>query len=222
MKNVLWFILLFSSLNVMAQTNAVNMTKEATTGKFAKILKQFSLTVSAGTGYYHNELAEVSKLTFGQLNLQFKTSPSFSIGFGSFGSILQDYSYYNNEGLLVSGCNDEDGVENGDPDNPNDPDNIEEQHQDGCNDGEFELVGDLLGNATYKLPGKLPLCLQFGGGYSRAAKAPVYTLMAGYNQKLFAGISLLAGVRYSNLISSRNYVSKTGGIKAELGLGWNF
>ena len=195
------------------------------------MLNHFSVTATAGTGYYHNNFADLKKLSLGELTIQFKATPMFSFGLGTMGAIQNDRSYFNNEGVLIPGCNeddgDDDGIEEGEGNDPNDIDNIEEENQDGdqngCDDeGEFEFGDNLMGNFTFHLPGKFPFFIQAATGYSFSSQNPAYSMMVGYNQKLIAGLGIMAGVRYSNLISAKNYVTKTGGVKAELGLSWNF
>ncbi|MBI1226624.1 MAG: hypothetical protein GC192_15430 [Bacteroidetes bacterium] len=231
MKKLLFLPALIFALSLSAQELPAPELQPAPTGKISTVLHKFSVTATAGTGYYHDRFSDLGRLSLGELSVQYKASRLFSFGIGTMGAIQKYRSYYNSEGVLVSGCNegDDDGdeIENGEMDDPNDLDNIEEGHHDGdhneCgHEGEFDFGDNLMGNFTFHLPGKLPFFVQAATGYSFGSQAPAYSVMAGYNQKLFAGIGIMAGVRYSDVISSKNYVSKSGGIKAELGLNWNF
>ena len=232
MKKLLLLPALLFTLSLAAQELQTAELQTAQAGKFSTLLHKFSVTATAGTGYYHNRFADLGKLSLGELNLQYKVSPLFSFGIGIMGAIQNDLSYFNSEGVLVLGCNDDgdndgDEIEAGEIDDPNDLDDIQEENEDGgqndCDDeGEFEFGDNLMGNFNFHLPGKLPFFLQAATGYSFNSQSPAYSVMAGYNQKLFTGFGLLAGISYSDIISSKNFVSKTGGIKAELGLSWNF
>jgi len=228
MKQLLLFFALVFTCSLSAQEIQQASAQAAPAGKISSLMHKFSVTATAGTGYYRNSFSDLGKLSLGELNIQYKASPLFSFGIGTMGAIQNDLSYFNKEGVLLSNCNDgEDGIENDEGNDPNDIDNIQEENQDGdqngCDDeGEFGFGDNLMGNFTFHLPGNLPFFIQAASGYSLRSQTPVYSVMAGYNQKLFAGLGIMAGIRYSDIISSKNYVSKTNGIKAELGLSWNF
>ena len=83
-----------------------------------------------------------------------------------------------------------------------------------------------MGGVTFKLSEKLPFFVQAAAGYSFGSKAPAYTAMIGYNQKIFAGFGIMAGVRYSDVlhqlpVGAESVVSPAG-LKVELGASWNF
>ncbi|TAK37054.1 MAG: hypothetical protein EPO28_12695 [Saprospiraceae bacterium] len=230
-------LLLLLALVFTASLAPAQELQTAPAGKFSSLTQKISVTATAGTGYYRSSLSSLGKLSLGELNIQYKASPLFSFGIGTMGAIQNDRSYFDSEGVLVSACDDgndegiedgnDEGIEDDGSDDPNDTDNIEEENQDGdqngCDcEGEFGFGDNLMGNFTFHLPGKFPFFFQAATGYSFNSQDPFYSVMAGYHQKLFAGFGILAGIRYSDIVSSKNYVSKTGGIKAELGLGWNF
>lgn len=230
MKQLLLLLAMVFTVSLSAQDLQTAATQAASVGKFSTMLHKFSVTAAAGTGNYTNSFNQLGKLTLGELSIQYKATPSFSFGLGTTGAVLNDLSYYNSEGVLVPGCTDDEEGDDLEMDDPNDPDSIEEGHQDG-NDNECDVEGELglgnlrdnlMGNVTFRLPGKLPFFLQAMGGYSFGAQCPAYSVKAGYNQKLFAGLGISAGVRYSNIVTKTNYVSRTSGVKAELGLSWNF
>jgi hypothetical protein len=227
MKQLLLLLALVFTVSLSAQELQTADVQTALAGNFSALMQKFSVTATAGTGYYRNSLSDLGKLSLGELNIQYKVSPLFSFGIGTIGTIQDDRSYFNSEGVLVAdNDNDDEGCDDG-IDDPNDTGNIEEENQNGdqndCNcEGEFGFGDNLMGSFTFHLPGKLPFFFQAATGYSFNSQNPAYSVMAGYNQKLFAGFGILAGIRYSDIISSKNYVSKPGGIKAELGLSWNF
>ncbi len=157
--------------------------------------------MTVGMGIFTKSCSESGRLSLGELGFQYKASPRFSFGLGTTGAI------------------------------PNDPDNNEGTQQydenayvNECDvtGGGFNLGDNLMGNFTFHLPGKMPFFLQAGGGFAFRSGSPVYSAMAGYKQKIFAGLGIRAGIRYSGFVTKNDYASKACGVKAELGLGWSF
>jgi hypothetical protein len=61
-------------------------------------------------------------------------------------------------------------------------------------------------------------------GYSLDGQAPAYSAGAGYFQPVYSQLGLFGVVRYANIIplgDTPDFVRNTGGLKLELGLGWN-
>ena len=84
----------------------------------------------------------------------------------------------------------------------------------------------LMGIFTYKISEKVPFFVQAAAGYSFGSKAPAISAMIGYNQKIFKGLGIIGGIRYSDILRSKPAdavsMAPSSGIRAELGLSLNF
>lgn len=223
MKQLLFFLALALTSSLPAQDVQTVSPGSIASNSLPSLMSRFSIAASVGSGNYANHFNQLSEITLGELTVNYKVNPRFSFGIGTIGSPICGGSYYNSEGILVSG--DDDGDDDDDPFEDDDPDDEgDDPDDDGCDD-DFGLGDNLMSHFTYVLSDKLPFFLQAGAGYSFKGGTPVYSALAGYNQKIFAGIGIRAGIRYSDIVktaNTKNYASPTGGIKAELGLSWNF
>lgn len=221
MKPLLFLLSLAFAASLPAQELHTASIQPAAPENLSPLLNRISVTATLGSGYYSGNFSHLASITLGELSVNYKANPRFSFGIGTIGSLICGGSYYNSEGVLISGDDDDDDDESDDDDDMDEDDDMDD---DGCDD-EFDLGDNLMSNFTYILSEKIPFFLQLGAGYSLKADTPVYSVLAGYNQKLFAGIGIRAGIRYSDIVklaNTRNYASPTGGVKAELGLSWNF
>jgi hypothetical protein len=172
----------------------------------------------------------------GELTVNYKVNSHLFFGLGTMNNLSNgNRGYYNAEGLFISLCNDDDqdvadadgpdgpNDENGlnDPDGPNGPN---DENEDCDEDGLFGK--NLMGIITFKFSEKIPFFVQTAGGYSFSGNAPAYSAMIGYNQKIFAGLGIIGGVRFSDVLYKKPAdavkVTPSAGFKAELGLSWNF
>lgn len=234
MKKLLFLMVLFGTVNLSAQDLQMADTSPASGGKFSSMLGKISVTATAGTpAFALDKLGKVnfkklSQLSLSNLNISYKVNPRLSLGISSMNNLSNSTGgYYNAENQFFTFCNDDedddDGIE--DDDMEIDDDDIEHEDEDGdCGDDEFGQ--NLMGTATFILSDKLPFFVQAAGGYSLSGNAPAYSAMVGYNQKVFAGLGIMAGIRFSDVLHKKpaDAVKRTStaGIKAELGLSWNF
>ncbi len=83
-----------------------------------------------------------------------------------------------------------------------------------------------MGSITFKFSKKVPFFVQAAGGYSFGSNAPAYSAMIGYNQKIFKGLGIIGGIRFSDVLHQKPVdavnMAPSSGIRAELGLSWNF
>lgn len=219
MKYLILLFILFCSTGLFGQY-AASVENAKSEIKSSNLFNKFTYTATVGTGYYQNNFKQLGRVSFGEWSIQYKANTRLSFGLGVLGSLLCDATVLDNEGnpVALDDDDDEDEDDEGDMDEPDDTDD------DDCND-DFELGNNLMGVLTYQLSEYLPLFIRSGAGYSFNVKAPVYSVMLGYNQNIIAGLGLTAGIRYSDIIETKstpNFVSTVGGLKAEVGLSWNF
>ena len=215
MKRLLFLLAFcFAIGQLHAQDTAIESQEK--TPRFQKtvnFVQNFNVTATFGSGYYSDQLSQMGRLSIGELSVQYKVNPRFSFGIGMLGSVLCEDYYYDEEGNITEDEDDDDDYEE---------DNYEDDDDDECED---ELGENLMGLFTYRMSENFPLFLQLGGGYSWNADAPVYSILLGYNQKVFQNFGILAGLRYSDAVNMgdlKNFVEPIGGLKAELGVSWNF
>ena len=225
-KNLLYllFVLVFSS-GLAGQNEVVEVHK------FSSLFKRVSLSATMSTPAIGiNEFGQLNFRKLGQislsdLNLSYKLSPRVSIGLSTMNNLSNGIGgYYNKEGQFFSLCDDDELDEDEIPDDPKDSDDIEYENDDDCHDDEFGQ--NLMGTFTFKISEESPFFLQVAGGYAFASRSPAYTALIGYNQKIFSGISIRGGVRFSDIMYKKPAdavkTTSTAGLKVELGLGWNF
>lgn len=230
MKNVL--LLTFLVLGFGLQAQDVGNINSASKGKLLKLspkmmntLNKFSVTASMGTPSFSTKeignlnFKKLSNVSISELNLAYKVNNRISIGIGMVGNLGNCNSGYTTaEGTFMPFHSDDD-----DDDDHDDDDDDDDYDDDECDDDE---LGNLMGNITYKLSDKFPLFIQASGGYAFGSNAPAYSAMIGYNQKIFAGIGIIAGIRYSDVLYKKPVdaisVTPSHGLKAEIGLSWNF
>ncbi len=239
MKHLLLFLFVICTVGLHGQTTSADLSNagEETTplSKASNILNKFSVTASAGSSAFAlNNLNQVNLkgINIGELNISYRLNRRFSFGVSTMGSLSTSAAgYYNAENTFVSFCDDDDDDDDDDDeidddDEMDDDDEDDDDEDEDCDDDEIEFGQNLMGTVTFKLSEKLPLFIQAGGGYSFAGNAPAYTAMIGYNQRIFSGFGILAGVRFSDVLrQAPKDAIKTvspAGLKAELGLTWNF
>ncbi len=227
-------LLLFISLCTIGLTAQETSISAKQSGKFSSQLTKLSITATAGTSSFSTEelknlsLNKLSQVSLGQLTVSYKMNPRLSFGISTMGNLASSKAgYYNAENQFFSFCEDDDLDDDDDDDLyelDDDDDDLEEDHDEDCD--EDEIGQNLVGTVTYKLSEKLPFFVQAGAGYTFAGKAPSFTTMIGYNQKILAGVGIMAGIRYSNVIQQKPTDAirtiSGAGLKAELGLSWNF
>ncbi len=219
MKKILTVFLLiaFLSPTVFAQEQ-IAITEEATKSLF----DQLSFTLKTGTpSIPMSDLGssgkQLSNIGIAEIGASFKTSSNFSFGISAMGGLGNcAEGYYDSEGVFIEFEDDEDD------DDMDDRDEDEGEEDEDC-DGEEPEV--LMGTMTYIVSNKVPVYVQASAGYSFDSNAPAYSILVGYNQRLFSQLSLSGGLRYSevliNVPSDAQDFSRSG-LKAELGLHWNF
>ncbi len=245
--SILVSLLVVCGINAQDGNTEKKTCASACTMPCAKIMKsmsKFSITATAGTpSFAYNALntskaGDLLKPNLGELTIAYKMTPRLSFGISTMSGLNnRSAGYFDQEDQFTPFCmedddddehedeHDDDDDLDDDPDDLDD-DDIEEEHEDDddCDEGEF---GDaIMGSATYKLFEKFPLFVQGAGGYSMVDGAPVYSAMIGYNQKVFAGFGIIAGVRYSDVLHKTPVLAKEvispAGLKIELGASWNF
>ena len=226
-------LLLFANLTLSAQQNSTDVVEASKSSKFTNFLTNFSVTATAASPSVNfkemsnSTLKKSHGISMGELNIMYKLNSRISFGIGTVGSLgLCNSGYYNAEGAFVPFTYDDDDNEQDDDDddepNDDDDDNEQEDDDDGC--GEF---GDnLMGTFTYKISEKVPFFVQAAAGYSFGSNAPAYSAMIGYNQKIYKGLGIVGGIRYSDILHQKPAeavsMAPSSGIRAELGLSLNF
>ena len=213
---LLFMLLLFANLTLFAQQNSTDVVEASKSSKFTNFLTNFSVTATAASPSVNfkemsnSTLKKSHGISMGELNIMYKLNSRISFGIGTIGSLgLCNSGYYNAEGAFVPFTYDDD-------------DDNEQDDDDGC--GEF---GDnLMGTFTYKISEKVPFFVQAAAGYSFGSNAPAYSAMIGYNQKIYKGLGIVGGIRYSDVLHQKPAeavsMAPSSGIRAELGLSLNF
>lgn len=229
---LLFMILLFANLTIFAQQNSVEV-ETPKSSKFSNLLSHFSITATAASPSINfkelnnSTLKKSHGISMGELNIMYKINSRMSIGVGTVTSPgLCHSGYYNAEGAFVpfSYDDDDDNEQDDDDDGPEDDDDELEDDDDDDDCGEF---GDnIMGTFTFKISEKVPFFVQAAGGYSFGSNAPAYSAMIGYDQKIFKGLGILGGVRFSDVLHKKPAdavkMASSSGFRAELGLSWNF
>lgn len=233
MKQLLLLIAMIFSLGMTAQDLQTANSKST----FKNVLGKISVTAAAGTpAFGADELKnlnfnKLSQVSLSELNIAYKVNNRFSFGISSMSNLSNVNSgYYNAENQFSSLCNEEDDndINDGDDDNDmnddDDDNDMNDGDDDGCDDDDFGQ--NLMGVATFKLSDNLPFFIRAAGGYSFSGNAPAYSAMIGYNQKLFAGFGIMAGIRFSDILYKKPAaavrLTNSAGLKGEVGLSWNF
>ena len=222
MKHIFILLISFVAFGLNAQMATNNVSKLADSGK------RITITATAGTGYYHGNFSDLKHLSLGELSVQYRTGKRFSLGLGMLGSFICDKTVLDPEGNPTEYEPDHhNGHDPHEPDDVNDvsddmddPDDIDDY--DHCDD---DFGENIMGILTYRLSDQVPFFVRAAAGYSFNSRSPAYSFMFGYNQKLFGGLALTAGIRYNDIISlssTPNFVSPVGGVKGELGLSLSF
>lgn len=230
MKNLFLLFFLILSFGVQAQKEAPAQIakKSKLSSKVIKTLNRLSVTTTAGTPSFGTKdmsqvnLKKLGNLSLGSLNVSYKMNPRLSFGVSTMGTLANPKSgYYNAKDEFFSYCDDDDIDD--DLDDIDDLDDLDDDDED-CDDDEFGQ--NILGTVSWKLSNKIPFFIQGGAGYVFSSNAPTYTAMLGYNQKIFAGFGIMAGVRFSDVLykkpSSAVSTISAASFKAEFGLSWNF
>lgn len=224
MKKILFLIVFAVAFSIGLRSQGGDLAN----GKHCSVLDRISVTTTVGTPTFSTSdigklnLKEISQVSISNFNISYKLDSKLSFGISAMSNLSNGTGgYYNQEGQFFPFCMDDDeeeDMEDDDDDSNDDPDDED------CDDDDFGK--NLMGTVTFTLSDKLPFFVQVAGGYSLSAKAPAYTALVGYNQKLYAGIGIMAGVRFSDVLYTKpaDAVKRTStaGFKAELGLSWNF
>lgn len=212
-----------------AQQNTVQPKKQRLT--LPKFAEKLSLTANVGTrAFAPSKLNQVSTHALKQINLRelglsYRLTSKLSVGISTIGSLGNCAAgYLDDESRFVpfDDLLDDDD----DQDETDEPDDDLGDMDDDDNDCEEEFGNNVMGTVTFLLSEKLPIYLQVAAGYAFSRKAPAYAAFAGYRQKLFSGLNLTGGIRYSGLLYRKpaNAISlvRTTGLRPEVGLSWNF
>lgn len=192
-----------------------------------KIINNFSYSFSLATtsyGFNNSTQSGWSNIGIGELNVSYKINPKMSVGLGLVSGLGNcNAGFYNEEGSFVP-FDDDDDDEGENEEHFDDDDDDDDQN--GNNDDCQNDLDNIMATFNYKLSEKLPFFIQTSVGYAISKDAPAYSILLGYNQSLFSSLGLFAGVRYSDILYRKPKgavsLSGTNGIKAELGVSWNF
>lgn len=229
MRFLLLLCLSLCTLGLNAQDDSGAKLTNQKSGKLINTLNKFSVTATAGTNSFATSdlknltLNRLSDVSLGQLTVAYKMNSRFSFGISTMGNLSNAKSgYFNAENQFFSYCEDDDDDDDDDHDELDDDEMDDDDEE--CDDD--DEVSNLMGTVTFKLSEKLPFFVQAGAGYTFAGGAPTYTTMIGYNQKIIAGVGIMAGIRYSDVLRQKPADAirtiSGAGLKAELGLSWNF
>ena len=222
MKKLVLLLAFFSSYALMTQ----GQLEEVTASSF---LNKISVTATAGTPTMAaNEISlkRFSNLSFSNLNISYKMNSRFSFGISTMNNLSRGKAgYYNAEDQFFRFCSEEEEDDDDDMDDDEDgEDENDDDDNEGCEDDDFGQ--NLMGTGTFLLSDKVPFFVQAAAGYSLSGKAPAYSVMAGYSQKIVCGLSLTGGIRFSDVLynapADALRTTTTAGFKAEMGLSWNF
>ena len=165
----------------------------------------------------------MSKINFSELNISYKLNRRFSFGVSmmrNLGNCSTTFTTAEGQVFKFDGDDDDEYDEYDDDD---DHDEYDDDDDDDCGEDEF---GNLMATVKYTVSDKFPVFVEAAVGYSLNNSVPVYTTLVGYNQKIVAGVGIVVGVRYSDILYKMPIdavsMSSSHGFKAELGLTWNF
>ena len=150
--------------------------------------------------------------SLGELGIAYKLSDRVQVGISALGALGNC-----NSGYL-------DGENNFIPFNADDEDDEDEGEVEEGPECEGDQFDNIAGTITFKLIEGL--YMQATAGYSAVADAPAFSALVGYSQNILSQLGVYLGLRYSNVIhnvpSEAVHVTSSSGLKAELGVNWNF
>ena len=214
------FMVLFTTA-VSAQETTVESNRTVVdfyNTKLKPVLDQYSLAVAIGTPSFPiNQLDIISKngvrnISVAEINISRKINEKLSFGLSLMSALGNaKEGYYTTDGRYVEWDDGRYEIE----DDEDEADEIEDEDE----------PDNIMGTFTYKISEKVPFFIQVAAGYAIEKNAPVYSAMLGYDQPLFASLGIRVGVRYSDVLQEKpeNVADfTTRGLKAEVGLSWNF
>ena len=214
------FMMLFTTL-VSAQETTVESNHTVSdfyNTKLKPTLDRYSLSVAIGTPSFPiNQLDiivenGVRNISVAEINISRKINEKISFGLSLMSALGNSKEgYHTTDGSYVEWDDGKYEIED-------DEDEVDEI------DDEDEL-DNIMGTFTYKISERVPFFIQAAAGYAIEKNAPAYSAMLGYDQPLFAALGIRVGVRYSDVLQKKpdNVVDfTTRGLKAEVGLSWNF
>jgi hypothetical protein len=216
----LLFMMLFTTVVSAQETTGEgqNAVHDFYHTKLKPTLERYSFSVSIGTPSYPiNQLELIGEnglrnISVAEINISRKINEKLSFGLSLMGALGNSKDgYYTTDGSYVEWDDGEYEIDD-DEDEENDLDAEDEPE-------------NIMGTFTYKISEKVPFFAQVAAGYAIERNAPAYSVMLGYDQPLFAALGLRVGVRYSDVLQKKpdNVVDfTTRGLKAEVGLSWNF
>ncbi len=244
MKNLFLLLLLITGFGLQAQNADLPAGEKLVKTKLSSVLNKIAVSATVATPSFSDEeikdltWKKVAGVSLSDLNISYKMTSRFSFGISTMNNLGNCRSgYVNGEGAVVAfhsdDDDDDDEFHDDDDEYEIDDDDDEEEFEeedgddddddDDCDEAELD---NLLGTVTFKISEKFPFFIQAAGGYSFGNNAPVYSTMIGYNQRIFAGLGIVGGIRFSDVLYKKpaDAVSLTpsNGFKAELGLSWNF
>ena len=236
MRNFLFTLCLLSLSFGPVNAQVAEETTSEKLSKISAISQKLQFVFSAGST--SSPLGQIKARNFtqpslGQLGISYRLNERISIGISTMGSLGNcSGGYLTNEGTFISFSQhmDDDGP-NEELDDMDDPDDDMDDDMDDdfdeCGDfDDLEEFENVLATFTYVFSEDLPIFIQGAAGYSFSQGAPAYTALLGYNQKLFSGLGLIGGVRFSDVLhklpQNAVEISPSSGFRAELGLSWNF
>ena len=228
MKKIEFLLLLLFAACFSLQAQETEVSPDATNDKSSmNILKRLSVTATAGTGTYQGAFKDLKALSLGSFTVDYKLNSRVSFGLTTIAGMDCGQRFITNEeGLVTLIDNDDDDYDDEFEDESEDDDyddnDFDDLFDDIFDDDCGQFGDNVIGTVTYRLSEKVPFFVQAGAGYTFRSNVPTTTVMLGYNQKLFAGLGITAGVRYNQLIANKNTLKNTSGLKAELGLSWGF
>ena len=194
-------------------------------------------------------LSSLLNISLGDIQVNYKLSNRFSFGLatsGNFGNCTEGYT--NAEGVFTqyatysSGLDldldfddlfefdDDDDDDYGHSGHHNDDDDDDDDYDDddddcgGCGQG---FGQNILGSFQFQLSDKVPVFVRVNAGYSVTHRAPIYSAFIGYHQKIFSGLGLVGGFQVNDVVrlnTPADALNQTSplGLKAQMGLAWNF
>jgi|GEM_PF-3950205 len=178
-----------------------------------------SFTLKTGTPSFAinnlgNSGSDLLNIGIAEIGSAYKVNSKLSVGIslmGGLGNCLE--GYFDTEGNFVEIDDDDD-------------DDLDDEGEDDDDDSECESeIEALMATVSYVLSDEIPVFIQGSLGYSIDDSVPAYSVMVGYYKEVFSQLSISGGIRFSEtLIKVPNEALgfQRSGIKAELGLHWNF
>lgn len=168
-----------------------------------KLVRRSSAMVTVGSGYLNANTAHIGQIGLGEISYAYALSRKLAVGAGLLGSILCNEAYFDSHGQIVSTTNNPLG--------------------ENCNRA-WAIDGTIMLWGRYFPFEYLGAFGQAGLGYSLDGLAPAYSAAVGYFQPVYSLLGLVGILRYANLIkvnSTPDFVQPVGGLRLELGVGWN-